>query len=191
MRIGYARVSTQQQDNAAQLAALRAAGCSRIFEEKVSAGRWDRPELRRLLDHLAGLHRGRIVERPLVAVALVLIGLSTYSQDTPGFFVLGYVIFGVFLSLALNAIPGVGEMLRSIGRYSYFMYFFHFWVLRWIEDLYRGLDLPGNDQTSLTWNIGTLLAIWIVATFVSWAVGWVSWRILEKPILNVARRYVH
>ena len=52
MRIGYARVSTQQQDNAAQLAALRAAGCSRIFEEKVSAGRWDRPELRRLLDQL-------------------------------------------------------------------------------------------------------------------------------------------
>ena len=52
MRIGYARVSTQEQDNAAQIAALRAAGCGRIFEEKVSAGRWDRPELRRLLDQL-------------------------------------------------------------------------------------------------------------------------------------------
>lgn len=52
MRIGYARVSTQEQDNAAQIAALRAAGCGRIFEEKASAGRWDRPELHRLLDQL-------------------------------------------------------------------------------------------------------------------------------------------
>src|SRR5574343_132444 len=52
MRIGYARVSTQEQDNRAQIAALEAAGCSRIFEEKAGAGRWDRPELHRLLDHL-------------------------------------------------------------------------------------------------------------------------------------------
>jgi DNA invertase Pin-like site-specific DNA recombinase len=52
MRIGYSRVSTQDQDNTAQIAALNAAGCGRIFEEKVSAGRWNRPELSRLLDHL-------------------------------------------------------------------------------------------------------------------------------------------
>lgn len=52
MRIGYARVSTGDQDNAAQTAALRQAGCERVFEEKASSGRWDRPELLRLLDHL-------------------------------------------------------------------------------------------------------------------------------------------
>ena len=32
--------------------ALRAAGCRRIFEEAASGGRWDRPELHRLLDQL-------------------------------------------------------------------------------------------------------------------------------------------
>jgi DNA invertase Pin-like site-specific DNA recombinase len=52
MRIGYACVFTQDQDNSAQIAALNTAGCGRIFEEKVSAGRWNRPELSRLLDHL-------------------------------------------------------------------------------------------------------------------------------------------
>lgn len=52
MRIGYARVSTQDQDNAAQIDALRAAGCMRIYEEKASGGRWDRPELQRLIDQL-------------------------------------------------------------------------------------------------------------------------------------------
>jgi DNA invertase Pin-like site-specific DNA recombinase len=52
MRIGYARVSTQDQDNSAQIAALNATACGPIFEEKVSAGRWNRQELSRLLDHL-------------------------------------------------------------------------------------------------------------------------------------------
>jgi DNA invertase Pin-like site-specific DNA recombinase len=52
MLIGYARVSTQDQDNAAQIAALKSAGCELIFEEKASGGRWERPELHRLLGQL-------------------------------------------------------------------------------------------------------------------------------------------
>ena len=52
MLIGYARVSTDDQDTAAQVAALKAAGCERIFREKASGGRWDRPELHKLLDQL-------------------------------------------------------------------------------------------------------------------------------------------
>ncbi|MGQ5524157.1 recombinase family protein [Chitinimonas sp. PSY-7] len=52
MRIGYARVSTQEQDSLAQIAALKAAKCELIFQEKASGGRWDRPELNRLLDQL-------------------------------------------------------------------------------------------------------------------------------------------
>lgn len=53
MRLGYARVSKSEgQDTAAQVAALRDAGVERIFEEHASGGRWDRPELHRLLDHL-------------------------------------------------------------------------------------------------------------------------------------------
>jgi DNA invertase Pin-like site-specific DNA recombinase len=52
MRIGYARVSTQEQDTRAQIAALEQAGCQKIFQEKASGGRWDRPELHRLLDQL-------------------------------------------------------------------------------------------------------------------------------------------
>ncbi len=52
MLIGYARVSTDDQDTAPQAAALKTAGCERIFREKASGGRWDRPELHRLLDQL-------------------------------------------------------------------------------------------------------------------------------------------
>jgi len=52
MMIGYARVSTDDQHTATQVMALKAAGCERIFREKASGGRWDRPELHRLLDQL-------------------------------------------------------------------------------------------------------------------------------------------
>src|ERR1700681_255943 len=52
MLIGYARVSTSEQETAAQVAALKAAGCERIYREKASGGRWDRPGLHRLLDQL-------------------------------------------------------------------------------------------------------------------------------------------
>lgn len=50
--IGYARVSTQGQDLAQQRETLGSLGCQRIFEEKVSGAKRDRPELGRLLDHL-------------------------------------------------------------------------------------------------------------------------------------------
>ena len=52
MLIGYARVSTNDQETAAQVAALKRAGCERTYREKASGGRWDRPELHRLLDQL-------------------------------------------------------------------------------------------------------------------------------------------
>jgi DNA invertase Pin-like site-specific DNA recombinase len=52
MVIGYARVSKNDQDSAAQVAALKTAGCQRIYREKASGGRWDRPELQRLLDQV-------------------------------------------------------------------------------------------------------------------------------------------
>lgn len=49
MRIGYARVSTLDQNPDLQLEKLRAAGCEKIVTEKASGARADRPELNRLL----------------------------------------------------------------------------------------------------------------------------------------------
>ena len=55
MLLGYARVSKgDDQTYQAQARALKVAWCKRIFEEVASGGRWDRPELHRLLDQLRG-----------------------------------------------------------------------------------------------------------------------------------------
>jgi DNA invertase Pin-like site-specific DNA recombinase len=52
MLIGYARVSTLDQNPAMQLDALKAARCERIYEEKASGAKEERPELARALDHM-------------------------------------------------------------------------------------------------------------------------------------------
>lgn len=50
--IGYARVSTDEQDTAAQQDALRVQGCSVIFEDKASGASKERPNLARALDRV-------------------------------------------------------------------------------------------------------------------------------------------
>jgi hypothetical protein len=44
------------QDNAAQVKALRLAGCKRVFEEKASGGRWDRPQLHNAFSSGKGMY---------------------------------------------------------------------------------------------------------------------------------------
>jgi DNA invertase Pin-like site-specific DNA recombinase len=51
MKIGYARVSTDAQETHLQMDALTRAKCSRVYEEKASGAKTDRPELMKLLDN--------------------------------------------------------------------------------------------------------------------------------------------
>jgi len=50
MILGYARVSTRDQNVALQVDALRAAGCAKVLTEVASGARTDRPVLARLLE---------------------------------------------------------------------------------------------------------------------------------------------
>ena len=52
MIIGYARVSTKDQNLSLQLEALKKAGAEKIFQEKISGATKERPELNNLIEHL-------------------------------------------------------------------------------------------------------------------------------------------
>ena len=51
MKIGYARISTSDQNMALQIDALEAAGCEYIYEETASGAAKDRPELKAALTY--------------------------------------------------------------------------------------------------------------------------------------------
>lgn len=51
-KIGYARVSTQDQNLERQLDILKEAGCDKIYQEKITGTKKDRPELDKLLEDL-------------------------------------------------------------------------------------------------------------------------------------------
>lgn len=52
MKIGYARVSTTHQNLDLQLDALKAEDCEKIYQDKISGSKSDRPELNRLKESL-------------------------------------------------------------------------------------------------------------------------------------------
>ena len=52
MRIGYTRVSTDEQSLDLQLDALKKARCKRVFTDKASATKSDRPGLADAVSHL-------------------------------------------------------------------------------------------------------------------------------------------
>ncbi|MFB9861625.1 recombinase family protein [Salinicoccus siamensis] len=51
-KVGYARVSTRDQNLNSQIDTLKAVGCERIFSEKVSGRKYNRTELDNCLDYL-------------------------------------------------------------------------------------------------------------------------------------------
>jgi DNA invertase Pin-like site-specific DNA recombinase len=52
VKLGYARVSTEDQNLDGQCRRLSAAGCEKLFEEKLSGARRNRPRLEKLIEQL-------------------------------------------------------------------------------------------------------------------------------------------
>jgi DNA invertase Pin-like site-specific DNA recombinase len=118
--VGYARVSTTEQDPALQRDALLAAGCEKLFEDRASGARADRPGLAQALGFLRegdvlvvwkldrlGRSLAHLVET-VAALAAGGVGFRSLTEaldtTTPG----GRLVFHLFAAL--------GEFERDLIR---------------------------------------------------------------------------
>lgn len=114
MLIGYARISTQDQDTDAQIASLKSSGCELIFQEKASGGRWDRPELHQLLGQL---RKGDVLvvwklDRLSRSLKDVLLLIEKVEQAGAGFRSLTEAID--------TTSPGGRMMMQMVGTFAEF-----------------------------------------------------------------------
>ncbi len=124
-RYGYARVSTREQSLDAQLDALRTAGCARIFTDRASGTRADRPALAQLrevllpgdvlvvtkLDRLGrdALH----LTETVTDLARQGIGFSSLAEQIDTTSPAGKLVFGIFASLAAFERDRIAERTRE------------------------------------------------------------------------------
>jgi DNA invertase Pin-like site-specific DNA recombinase len=112
MKIGYARVSTKDQNLALQYDALRQEGCEHIFQEKLSGSKKERPELAKLLTTIQAndiviiwkLDRlGRSLTDLIEIVNTIhakRVGLKSLNDPIDTTTAQGRLIFNLFASLA-------------------------------------------------------------------------------------------
>lgn len=112
MLVGYARVSTLDQNPALQIDALKAAGCEKLFVEKASGASRDRPELKAAIDYVREgdtlvvwkLDRlARSLKQLIETVAMLEargIGLRSLTESIDTTTAGGRLIFHIFGALA-------------------------------------------------------------------------------------------
>jgi len=91
MIYGYARVSTDAQDLTHQLAQLKAAGCAKIYREKISGATAERPQLKKLI---AALEPGDVV---IISAWFETCHFQVTPEIDRALMVKGFLVLGVTL----------------------------------------------------------------------------------------------
>jgi DNA invertase Pin-like site-specific DNA recombinase len=119
--VGYARVSTDGQSTDAQVGQLEAAGCVKVFREKVSGARADREQLNKMLKALS---EGDLVtvtrlDRLARSTRDLLNMLATFADKGVGFRSLGDAWADTTTPhgrLMLTVLGGLAEFERELIR---------------------------------------------------------------------------
>lgn len=125
MIIGYARVSTEDQNLDGQLDALKAAGAERVFADRITGTARSRPELDRLLDQL---RKGDVITvtkydrlarslRDLLDIVDSIqargAGFRSLAEDIDTTTPAGRLVFHVFASIAQFERERISERTRE------------------------------------------------------------------------------
>lgn len=125
MIIGYARVSTDDQNLDGQTDALTAVGAVRIFADKISGSKRDRPELDRMLDQL---REGDVVTvtkydrlarslKDLLEIVEIIAGkkagFRSLAEDIDTTTPAGRLVFHIFASIAQFERERISERTRE------------------------------------------------------------------------------
>ena len=118
MIIGYARVSTDDQNLDAQIDALTAAGAGKPFADKISGSKRERPELDKMLDQLRGGDVVTVTKYDRLARSLKDLleivdiirergaGFRSLAEDIDTTTPAGRLVFHVFASIASSSENG-------------------------------------------------------------------------------------
>ena len=104
MKIGYIRVSTAAQNIDRQVDALRAAGCERIYVDKLSGRNANRPELQRMFEQF---REGDV---------LVITELSRLGRSLPDLLELSNCLFSMGVDLQSLKEPAISTTSGATGR---------------------------------------------------------------------------
>ena len=116
--IGYARVSTDHQSLEAQHDALTAAGCKRIFTDKLSGTREDRPGLAALLDYVRAGDTVTVVALDRLGRSLSAV-IRTIEQLTENEVLLRSLREGIDYSTSTGRmLAGIFAALAALAEYE-------------------------------------------------------------------------
>lgn len=120
-KIGYARVSTLKQQNESQIDDLKAAGCERIYEEKISGKNRDRPQLKKMLYNIrpGDLVIVAKIDRLARSTLDLLKILDELTNAGAGFTILDNPALDtttIYGKLLLDVLAAIGEFERGMIR---------------------------------------------------------------------------
>jgi len=133
-----------------------------------------------------GIEKLRI---PQLELGLVfLIGISTIALPLAigtNIEALGYLLVMVLLSYAMDPESRISKLIQKIGKYSYFIYFFH------VPVLYLFFSLGNKPQwhTTSSWlQIPLFIVIYLLTNAICLFAGRISYEYFERPILRLAHK---
>jgi len=150
-----------------------------------------------LVFFVAGVLTCRWLERlwkpgVLDLLALAVLGISLFVWVKQPLNIPAAIAY-IGTALALTRLALVGgrrhRWFEAISRYSYFTYFFHWFVIKSVLKILQGVGLDHLLAQSSWLAVLGVLALVPLTLLISTAVGSVSWRYFEKPIIDWSRRF--